>query len=67
MSEAPPLTDREFNATFREGATDDDIEAVLRLVILSSGPTSCAIRSATSALQGRGTRAECIEHAFKLG
>jgi hypothetical protein len=30
MSEAPPLTDRELNAAFREGASDEDIEAVLR-------------------------------------
>jgi hypothetical protein len=30
MSEAPPITDREFEAAFREGATDEQIEAVLR-------------------------------------
>ena len=34
MSEAPPLTDRELNAAFREGASDEDIEAVLRDLVI---------------------------------
>ena len=35
MSEAPPLTDRELNAAFREGASDEDIEAVLRDLVIA--------------------------------
>ena len=64
MSEAPPLTDREFNATFREGATDDDIEAVLRDLVFWSYIVRDPFGNVCAA--GRGTRAECIEHAFKL-
>ena len=30
MSEPPPLTDSEISATHREGATDEEIELVLR-------------------------------------
>jgi hypothetical protein len=64
MSKAPPLTDRETNAAFREGATDEDIEAVLRDLIVWSyimrDPFGkvCAV--------GKGTRADCIKHAFEL-
>ena len=59
MSEAPPLTDREFNATFREGATDDDIEAVLRDLVFWSYIVRDPFGNVCAA--GRGTRAECIE------
>jgi hypothetical protein len=64
MSEAPPLTDREFDVAFREGSTDEDIEAVLRHLVFWSyimrDPFGkvCAV--------GRGTRAECIKNAFDL-
>jgi hypothetical protein len=56
---APPLTDREFDVAFREGSTDEDIEAVLRHLVFWSyimrDPFGkvCAV--------GRGTRAECIK------
>jgi hypothetical protein len=64
MSEAPPLTDRELDAVFRKGATDEEIEAVLRHLFFWSyimrDPCGrvCAV--------GRGTRAECIKSAFDL-
>jgi hypothetical protein len=64
MSEAPQLTDNELDLAFREGATDEDIEAVLRDRVFWSyimrNPVGkvCAV--------GKGTRADCIENAFKL-
>jgi hypothetical protein len=64
MSEAPPLTDRDFNAAFREGATDDDIEAVLRDLVFWSYIVRDPFGKVCAA--GRGTRADCIQHAFKL-
>src|SRR5262245_39880727 len=56
--------DAELRAAFREGASEEEIEAVLRHLFLWSyvmrDPFGrvCAV--------GRGTRAECVEHAFKL-
>jgi hypothetical protein len=64
LSKAPPLNDTEFSAAFRDQATDEDIEAVLRHLIFWSyvmrDPFGrvCAV--------GRGTRSECIENAFRL-
>ena len=64
MSKAPPLTDAEFGVAFRDSATDDDIETVLRHLIfwlyIMRDPFGrvCSV--------GRGTRAECIENAVEL-
>ena len=58
------LTDEEFETVFREGATDEEIEVELCELILWSyivrDPFGkvCAV--------GKGTRAECIENAFRL-
>ena len=64
LSKAPPLNDTEFSAAFRDQATDEDIEAVLRHLIFWSYAMRdpfgrvCAV--------GRGTRSECIENSFRL-
>jgi hypothetical protein len=60
----PLLTDEEMDTAFREGATDEEIEVKLRDLMFWSyimrDPLGkvCAV--------GRGTRAECIENAFRL-
>src|SRR5262249_23197918 len=65
MSEqCPPLTDSELDLAFRKGATDVEIEAKLRHLFFWSyimrDPLDrvCAV--------GKGTRADCIENAFKI-
>jgi hypothetical protein len=64
MSEPPRLTRNELDIAFRKGATDDEIEAVLRNLVFWShivrNPFGkvCAL--------GRGTRPDCILNAFKL-
>jgi hypothetical protein len=63
-SHPPLLTDEEMELSFREGATDEEIEVKLRHLIFWSyivrDPFGkvCAL--------GRGTRAECIENASRL-
>ena len=63
-SSPPLLTDEEMELAHREGATDEEIEVKLRHLIFWSyimrDPFGkvCAL--------GRGTRAECIENAFRL-
>jgi hypothetical protein len=63
-SYGPLLTDDEMEVSFREGATDEEIEGKLRHLMFWSyimrNPLGkvCAV--------GRGTRAECIENAFRL-
>jgi hypothetical protein len=62
--ECPPLTDSELDLAFRKGATDEEIGAKIRDLFywcyLVRNPLGrvCAV--------GRGTRADCIENAFKL-
>ena len=65
MSEQyPPLTDSELDLAFREGATDQEIKSKLRDLMrwsyIMRDPLGkvCAV--------GRGTRAECIENAFRI-
>jgi len=65
MSEAPPLTDQEFDAAFREGATDEDIEAVLRDLVFWSYIMRNPFGKVCALGRG-GTRADCILNAFKL-
>ena len=63
MPDAPPLKDKDYNVAFREGATDEEIEAELRDLFVWShimrDPFGkvCAL--------GRGTRVECIKQAFE--
>ena len=63
-SHRPLLTDEETEISFREGATDEEIEVKLRdllfwsYVVRDPFGKVCAV--------GRGTRAECIENAFRL-
>jgi hypothetical protein len=63
-SNRPLLTDEEWKISFREGATDEEIEVKLRDLMFWSyimrDPLGqvCAV--------GRGTRAECIENAFTI-
>ncbi len=63
-SHPPLLTDEEMELASREGASDEEIEVKLRHLIFWSyivrDPFGkvCAV--------GRGTRAECIENAFRL-
>jgi hypothetical protein len=64
MSEAPPLTDREFDAAFREGATDEEIEGVLRQLVFWSYIMRDPFGKVC--VVGRGTRTECINNAFDL-
>jgi hypothetical protein len=60
----PLLTDEEMEISFRDGATDEEIEVKLRDLMFWSyimrDPLGkvCAV--------GRGTRAECIQNAFRL-
>ena len=64
MPKPPPLTDSELDIAERKGATDEQIEAKLRDLMLWSyivrDPFGmvCAV--------GRGARADCIENAFKI-
>jgi hypothetical protein len=64
MKECAPLTRSELDVAFREGATDAEIEAKLRdlffwsYIVRNPLGRVCAV--------GRGTRADCIENAFKL-
>jgi hypothetical protein len=61
----PPLTDEEWDAIFRDGATDEEIESVLRHVFYWAwiGRDPLGKMCAT----GRdATRAEAIRYAFEL-
>ena len=53
MSEAPPLTDRELNAAFREGASDEDIEAVLRDLVFWSYVMRDPFGNVCASIKGR--------------
>ena len=59
-----PLTDSELDLAFRVGATDEEIEFKLRDLMrwsyIMRDPLGnvCAV--------GKGTRAECIENAFRI-
>jgi hypothetical protein len=62
--QCPPLTDGELDLAFREGATDEEIEFKLRdlrrwsYIMRDPLGKVCAV--------GKGTRAECIENAFRI-
>jgi hypothetical protein len=64
MSKPPPLADSEIDTAFREGATDDEIEAKLRDLLFWSyimrDPFGmvCAV--------GKGQREDCIREAVRL-
>ena len=64
-SHPPPLKESEMNLVFRPGATDDEIEPTIRdlyfwsYILRNPFGKVCA--------GGRGTRADCIHHAFQLG
>jgi len=61
----PTLTTSEMNVVFRQGLTDEDIGAAIRdlffwsYILRNPFGKVCAV--------GRGTRADCIHHAFQLG
>jgi hypothetical protein len=65
MTEPQPINDEEFEVAFRQGATDEEIEAAIRdlrfwsYILRDPFGKVCAI--------GRGTRADCIRYAFQLG
>ena len=63
-SHPPLLTDEEMELAFREGATDEEIEGKLRHLIFWSYIVRDPFGKVGSV--GRGTRAECIEIAFRL-
>lgn len=64
-NDPPPLTDGEMNLVLRPGATDDEIEPTIQhlyfwsYILRNPFGNVCA--------WGRGTRADCIRYAFKLG
>jgi hypothetical protein len=65
MSEqCPPLSDNDFAVAFREGATDEEIEAKLRDLFFWCYIMRNPLGKVCAA--GRGTRADCIKSAFEL-
>ena len=60
----PPLTDEETEISFREGATDEEIEVKLRDMLLWSYVMRSPFGKVCAV--GKGSRAECIEYAFRL-
>jgi hypothetical protein len=64
MSNARPISDSEFHIVFREGATDDEIEANLRDLLFWSSMVRDPLGAVCAV--GRGTRADCIKQAFRL-
>ena len=64
-NQPPTLTDRERDVAFREGATDEEIEAALRDLCFWSYILRDPFGKVCTA--GRGTRADCIRYAFQLG
>lgn len=64
LEEPPPLSDEESDAIFREGATDEEIEAVLRHVFY----WAWIVRDPFGKVCATGrdaTRAEAIRYAFE--
>ena len=59
-----PLTDGEMEIAFREGATDEEIELKLRDLMLWSHVLRDPLGQVCAV--GKGTRAECIENAFRI-
>jgi hypothetical protein len=64
VPDEPLLTDDDLKAAFREGATDEEIERRLRHLTCWSYIMRDPFGKVSAV--GRGTRAECIENAFKL-
>ena len=65
MTDKPhPITEAEFDAIMREGATDEEIGKVVRSMFLWSYIMRDPLGNVCSC--GRGSRAECIEIAFTL-
>jgi hypothetical protein len=60
----PPLTEIEFDAAFREGAKDEEIEATIRDLFFWSYIVRSPLGNVCTV--GRGSRWDCIRSAFKF-